>query len=304
MNTSKSFNQGALHFVSVIIPVYNDSERLKVCLDALERQTYPKTHFEVIVVDNGSSVDIASVVARFGQAVFACEGRTGSYAARNKGISLAKGEVLAFADSDCIPAPDWIEKGVANLLSIPNIGLLGGKIECVFLDQKKPKAFEVYDCITHLDQKYWIEKEKIGITANVFTFKTVFEKAGLFNDALKSGGDREWGKRVVEHGYAVAYADDACVRHPARSKLRQHVKKQIRVAGGVQDLKSQGPLRPETRMVRDHWPLIRRIFRVISDEKISGSWLKIKVISVILFLYFVKISEFIRLRLGGSPTRS
>ena len=47
-------------FVSVIIPVYNDSNRLKLCLQALEKQTYPSERYEVIVVDNNSTEDINS----------------------------------------------------------------------------------------------------------------------------------------------------------------------------------------------------------------------------------------------------
>ncbi len=50
-------------FVSVIIPVYNDTERLQRCLDALEEQTYPADRYEVVVVDNGSDTPIAPVVA-------------------------------------------------------------------------------------------------------------------------------------------------------------------------------------------------------------------------------------------------
>ena len=109
------------HFVSVIIPVYNDSARVKICLEALEKQTYPQNLYEVIVVDNASDEypAIKDVVCQFSQAIAAYESRPGSYAARNKGISLAKGDIIAFTDADCIPAKNWIEKGVANLLSVP-----------------------------------------------------------------------------------------------------------------------------------------------------------------------------------------
>lgn len=119
-------------FVSVVIPVSNDFERLKTCLKALEEQTYPKKLYEVIVVDNGSDEDINPLVIQFSQAFATQESRRGSYTARNKGDSLAKGDVIAFTDSDCIPNCDWIEKGVANLLQVFNCGLVVGKIK-VFL---------------------------------------------------------------------------------------------------------------------------------------------------------------------------
>ncbi|MGL4504066.1 MAG: glycosyltransferase, partial [Planktothrix sp.] len=56
-------------FVSVIIPVFNDLDRLLVCLQSLENQTYPKKSYEVIVIDNGSAEEIKSVVLQFSQVV-------------------------------------------------------------------------------------------------------------------------------------------------------------------------------------------------------------------------------------------
>ena len=61
-------------FVSVIIPVYNDTERLKRCLGALENQTYPKNLYEVVVVDNGSDDNVEGLVLLYDQAVMAFEG--------------------------------------------------------------------------------------------------------------------------------------------------------------------------------------------------------------------------------------
>ncbi|NJP21006.1 MAG: glycosyltransferase family 2 protein [Hydrococcus sp. CRU_1_1] len=69
------------------------------------------------------------VVAQFSQAFVTYESFPSSFAARNQGISLAKGDIIAFTDADCIPAIDWIEKGVKNLLFTFNCGLVAGKIE-------------------------------------------------------------------------------------------------------------------------------------------------------------------------------
>jgi cellulose synthase/poly-beta-1,6-N-acetylglucosamine synthase-like glycosyltransferase len=89
-----------LPFVSVILPVYNDAEALHRCLYSLQKQT------EVIVVDNGSTEDNPqSVVSEFPGYQYSVEAKIGSYAARNKGISLANSEVYAFIDSDCVASP-------------------------------------------------------------------------------------------------------------------------------------------------------------------------------------------------------
>ena len=115
--------------VSVIIPVYNDGERLRSCLQALAQQTYPTDCYEVIVVDNGSDAraNIQGIVQQFEGTISEFESTPGSYAARNKGISIAKGEIIAFTDADCIPTSNWIEKGVAHLQETVNCGLVGGK---------------------------------------------------------------------------------------------------------------------------------------------------------------------------------
>ena len=60
--------QSRTPFVTVIVPVWNDAERLGECLHALEGQTYPTYLFEVVVVDNGSEESVAPLVARYGRA--------------------------------------------------------------------------------------------------------------------------------------------------------------------------------------------------------------------------------------------
>jgi glycosyltransferase involved in cell wall biosynthesis len=189
-------------FISVIIPVFNNIEALIICLQALENQTYPPNLYEVIVVDNGFDDNLEDLITQFKQARFTSESRPGSYAARNQGIAIAKGEILAFTDSDCIPNQDWLANGIKYLLSVPNCGLVAGKINFFYQNPQSPTAIEIYDSVTFLDQKKYIEKHHYGATANLFTFKKVFEKVGFFNCNLKSGGDKEWGKRVFSHGYS------------------------------------------------------------------------------------------------------
>jgi len=182
-------------FVSVIIPVYKNFESLKLCLKALAKQSYPKDKYEVIVVDNESNVDNQSLIGEFASVTFLREIYPGSYAARNKGILHATGEVLAFTDSDCVPAPDWIARGTANLLSHSNCGLVGGKIELFFKDPRRPNAIELFEkCQYGFSQKRNIEDRHFGMTANVFTFRRVISVVGNFKDELKSHGDREWGR--------------------------------------------------------------------------------------------------------------
>ena len=293
-------------FVSVIVPVFNDSEHLKTCLEALESQTYPKNLYDVIVVDNASDEDIESVVSQFSQALTTHESRPGSYAARNKGISLAKGDVIAFTDADCIPATDWIEKGVAKLLHLSNCGLVAGKVEFVFKNPNQPTAVELYDSVTFLQQQKYVEILNFGATANLFTFKSVINDVGVFNDTLKSGADREWGQRVFSSGYKQIYAYDTCVAHPARHSLDQLYKKTIRVIGGYQDAKKNRgyPFRELlTDLTADLSPPCRIFFRIWSNQKLKGHKQKIQFASVVLFIKYLHAWEKVRLQIGGSSTR-
>lgn len=225
-------NDTAMPFVSVIIPVYNDSERLKTCLRALEMQTYPPEQYEVIVVDNQSDEGLDLIVAAFPHAISIVETQRSSYAARNAGILRTQGQIVAFTDSDCIPAEDWLEAGVKHLMSTSNCGLIGGKIELFFQTSGRPTAVELYDSLMHLQQHLFVNAMRFSATANLFTFKTVFDRVGLFDSRLKSGGDKEWGQRVFSAGYRLVYADDVCITHPARATFRQLRGKERRLAGG------------------------------------------------------------------------
>lgn len=294
-------------FVSVIIPVFNDGERLKICLQSLENQTYPKSLYEVIVVDNDSEEDLKSIVSNFNQAQYTFENRPGSYAARNKGISLAKGEILAFTDSDCIPAVDWIEQGVEAVLKTPNLGLLAGKIELFFKDPGKPTAVELYDVLVlgGLPQQLYIESQKYGATANVFTYRKVIEHVGEFDAGLKSNGDFEWGQRVFAAGYQQIYADNVCVAHPSRSTLNQLYKKTIRLVGGKMDFKSKRGYSIQDFLkdfLKDFLPPFRFVFSTFSRQELQADS-KIKIVLIRLFLKQVSAWERVRLQLGGISAR-
>lgn len=294
-------------FVSVIIPVYNDPEHLKICLNALENQTYPKSCYEVIVVDNCSAESIEGVVSQFSQAVATYESRVGSYAARNKGISLAKGDILAFTDADCIPASDWIEKGVANLLRVPNCGLVAGKVELFCKNEEQPNAIELFESMGWWrSQKEAIEQYRYGATANVFTFKSVIDDVGYFDDTFKSCGDQDWGQRIFAFGYKQIYTDDAYVYHPYRTSLAEFSKKVVRLLGGELDIKKKKGYSWKEffrDLANDLKPPLRVYFCTFKDERLKGIQ-KIKHLLIYVYIKYLRAGERIRLQLRGSSRRS
>ena len=296
--------------VSVIIPVFNDSERLAKCLEALEGQTFPKQSYEVIVVDNGSEDDVKDVVARFKQACIIYEDYPGSYAARNKGISVAKGDIFAFTDADCIPAADWIEKGVKALQSTPNCGLVAGHIELFFKNTTQPNAVEIYESIEYnFDQKRLVETAHFCQFANIFTSKKIVHDVGLFDGSLKSGGDREWGNRVFFAGYKQVYASDSCIYHPARNSFYELYKRVTRIEGGHHDLMKKKCSYSEqlnafaNDLMLAFTPPFRSFFRIWSNDRLTTPKQKIQFILAMLFVRYVTAWERIRLKLGGNSRR-
>lgn len=300
-------NSSAPPLVSVIIPAFNDPEGLRRCLEALGEQTYAADRHEVIVVDNGSREDLRPVVAEFERARLLHESEPGSYAARNRGIAAATGEVLAFTDSDCVPTRDWIERGVEHLLRAPNCGLVAGRVDLLFRDPLSPTASELYDLIVmnfHQDRN--VAVRRFGATANLFTFKQVFHTVGPFESRLMSGGDLEWGRRVYERGLLQLYADDVRVAHPARHSLEETYRQAVRLAGGTYRLKLKDGASPARRaidLMRAVTPAFGFYGRILGDKRLTRMGDRVSVVRVAIGVKYVTARELIRLMLGGEPRR-
>jgi glycosyltransferase involved in cell wall biosynthesis len=294
-------------FVSVIIPVYNDAERLGLCLRALSVQTYPQDHYEVIVIDNDSAESIAPVVAAFAHVRVAFEGYRGPAAARNRGIAEARGDIIAFTDSDCIPAPDWIQQGVTYLHSVPNCGLVAGKVEIFAADPQHPNAVELYEQLTAYDQKRYLQESRFGATANVFTFKSVIEDVGTLNPKMEIyREDVEWGQRVFAAGYAQVYGETAVVAHPARRTLSDLSKKLARTVGG-QVLRRKNTAYPFGAFLYDVFreavPNFRHIGAAMRDKRLVSTSQRLKILVMILIVRYLRVYYRIRLWMQRDVTR-
>lgn len=296
-------------FVSVIIPVYNDNAHLTLCLQALARQTYPADRHEIIVVDNNSEENVAAAVAAFERVRLAQEPRPGSYIARNRGVELAAGEVIAFTDADCIPEPTWLERGVATLLSQPNVGLVAGRVELFAQDRDRPNPYELYETIAlAFPQDQFLANDRFGVTANLFTFKRVLAAVGPFDETLKSGGDREWGQRVYAAGYRQLYGPEAQVNHPARNTWEDLRKRSVRIMGGRYDMLTAAQ-DSKAALLKDFIvflkPPFRFFWRTWQDSRLRGPGQKWQFTVVMLRLRWVAIQERFRLQFShGVSERS
>jgi len=293
MNNIKSKNP----FVSIIIPVYKDWEKLEFCLEALKNQSYPINNFEIIVVDNEGIDKIPDFIEHFENIRVLQETIPGSYAARNTGIKKAKGEIIGFTDADCIPDQDWIKNAVKKLTINYTIDRLAGSIKLIFKNHKKKNMIELYEHVFAFNQEGAMDSSGASITANTFVRKPLFQKVGYFNENMKSGGDIEWGKRAHNKGSKILYAPEAVVYHPARDSWHSIIHKKMRVLGGHEFMN----LHSRSSGLKKRW--FSTIKKVIETKKLKTLVQRVKVILVMLVLKLVIYFERIRLSLGGKSLR-
>lgn len=279
-----------LPFVTIIIPTLNRPDQLSFCLGLLTNQTYPQDLYEIIVVDNGSRQDIKMVAEKFSRIRFEVEKKRGPSAARNKGAGLANGEVLAFTDDDCLPERTWLEEGVKCLVGLGMAGIVGGGIRFKFKNPNFPTTIELYDSLHHLRQKDYVEKLQFSATANLFTYKSLWQEVGGFNEDLQSSEDKNFCQEICDKGYPIVYASAALVYHPARTTLFQISAKTARIVKGTYDASKSFPrLRHIIKMVigdtlllvsvRLEWHRVE-VGNVVARVKYSGlvwvlSWFRI-----------------------------
>lgn len=254
--------------VTVVIPVKDDEGRLRGCLEALAQQSYPANLVEVIVVDNGSEPPVPEGLGPPGTRVLR-ESRPGSYAARNRALEVARGGVMAFTDADCLPLPDWLRAGVDVLLR-EEADYVVGRIEVVAANSR-PTLAERYECAEAFPQERYA-RHGFGATANLLVRREAFDLVGVFDPALRSGGDREWGRKAAAAGLRSVYAASAVVQHPARRTLGELTEKLDRVMAGQWQANSS--LRWAARTVRAHLALglkaAGRALRRLPDDPLDA----------------------------------
>jgi glycosyltransferase involved in cell wall biosynthesis len=287
-------------FVSVIIPYYGRDPRLLDALAALSIQSYPQQAYEVIVVLN--QVEAPEWLNRQHVRI-AFEASPGSYAARNCGIRMAAGDIVAFTDADCIPDENWLRAGVDELLAQPDCGFVAGDINIKYRMAHSPTPVERYDRLFNLRQKEYVQSYGFGATANLFAFKRTFQSVGLFNSCLFSGGDHEWCRRATKNGLRGYFSAKAVVDHPARRSFGELVRKDLRVAGGMSmRMKLSDPAQESIlNLLENELDICRWRLQGILAANL-GSCTTILCCYAVCALLF-RLAERIRVGNGGTPRR-
>ena len=280
--------------LSVIIPVYNNSSGLRKVLWSLVNQDFDKILYEIIVSDNGSTdktLDVAKEYAdEYPQLVrYVIENKIqSSYAARNKGIIIAKGKILVFTDADCIADKDWLKNGFSSMTQ-SSVSMVAGRIKFTYKNSE-PNIWEYYDSAEKLNQKSYVKNAGFGATANLFVRKKMFDKYGLFLPEFQSGGDYEFGRRLTQSGEDLLYDKGALVYHPARTTFGEKLRKSKRIAKGQKILEQMNLLEHDKRTWRRlfptrHYPSLRGIEISFFD----------KILLILIINYFNYYNYFLRL---------
>lgn len=287
-------------FVSIIIPVYNDQEGLKNCLNAIYLQTYNRNKYEIIVIDNGSKEPIYIEKEKIKNLkIILCE-KKGSYSARNAGIDISKGEILAFTDADCIPDKEWLKNGVNSLCKENEKYFIGGNVNLLLPENSSIIAH--YQYLIGFMQKENIEKKKFSVTANLFATKEQFVEVGKFDERLLSGGDLEWCHRSIANGFSIKYAPEVIVTTKPRDSIAAAIRQTRRVAGGRFLLRRYKLSNDQSTKGNYHRSSLESLIWIVKHSELSMSK-KINFLGIGMLLRLIHFLETIRLQLFGEPER-
>ncbi len=197
--------------ISVIIPTLN-SPLIDRTVEALRSQTVDPARVEILVV----GLDEPGLVRPDERVRLIDEGGRASAASnRNRGMQEAVGDILCFTDSDCVPAPDWLER-ITALYVDEQVFVVGGGV-----------LFEQGNYWSLCDNLSWFyqflsssppgQRSHLP-TLNLSIRRAIYEAVGgmSLDYPLAAGEDTEWTERMTQNGFALHFAPDAVVTHMDR----------------------------------------------------------------------------------------
>lgn len=197
-------------FVTIIVPSKIWTKDCDECLAKLRNQDYPPSDYEIVfVLDPPQASSIPStypVVSPHPKTSVAYSPAPGVSASRNHGISLSKGTLLAFTDSDCRPYTDWLSK------------MVGCQQKSTASIVTGPVVTDSQKVLPPIRSATTNERSDIPCapTCNVVYLKTAIMQVRGFDTRFRSGEDTDLMIRVMEHGHNLVFCDNAIVVHQIR----------------------------------------------------------------------------------------
>jgi len=213
----------ALPMVSVVVCSYNGARTLRECLTSLQDLHYPS--YEVIFVDDGSKDNTQEIMKDFPTVRNIVQVNKGLSVARNVGIAAAKGEVVAFTDSDCMVDRDWLYFLVHALLSSDFAAVGGPNISPPATDWIQAVVGAAPGSPSHVLLTDTIAEHVPG--CNMAYHKWALEEIGGFDpEYRKAGDDVDVCWRLMQRGYQIGFSPAAVVWHYRRFEVRTYFSQQ------------------------------------------------------------------------------
>ena len=199
--------------VSVVIPSWNRSVQLHACLQALAASFAPDA--EVIVVADGGAPPafpgLSALAERLNLRLLHVP-HGGPAQARNRGLQIARGAVVAFIDDDCLPEPQWLERLAAAVSQDPPIAA-GGRTQNGSPSNPYAEASQLVLDMAAMDQQRCKHGPSFFPSNNLAFPTEVLRRLGGFNPAFRTAEDRELCRRWLRAGHKLVSAPEAVVAH-------------------------------------------------------------------------------------------
>jgi GT2 family glycosyltransferase len=212
---------------TVVVAVHGDP-RVRRLISSLAAQTVPRSDYEVIVAENGSS-GLADLDGAHGLVRYVHLPQAGTAAARNAGLRLARGRFLLLTDADCVARPGWIENMTACLAAGAVSGA-GGQIV-----KYQPRTWAQRHAITVVDgqrQLSYLPALHLPYVAgaNAGFATTALREAGGFDERFRSGNDVDVCYQLGLRGHQIGLAPGAVIEHDDRATITAHFRRFYRYA--------------------------------------------------------------------------
>ncbi len=212
--------------VSVIIPTYNRSRFLKEAIQSVLNQSY--NNFEIIVIDDGSDDDTEELVKQFNDSriKYLKREHTGSPAfIRNQGIKIAKGEYIAFLDSDDLWLLNKLEKQVYELENNEKILAVAGKRIVFPYKSNRMRLKHKKDIIISFRDLFG---NNLIHTSSILIRTSLINKIGYYDEdcRLMSGQDYDyWLKIITYQNNSILILKDKLIKYRIHPSSITHIKK-------------------------------------------------------------------------------